>query len=101
MTALGATCYYLGFALLASGLFAWLRLRVTTFEHLRCMVWRNLDSAWNGGCFNAAEAGYLHEMTAPEIADDMTLYCDDVCGYDARELLPHVRAWMAKREIAA
>jgi len=79
-------------SLIGIGLGAWFERRER--RKLRSTVFGSLDNAWSGGCFNAAEAGYLHEMTAREIAADMELYCEDVSGYDQNELLPYVEQWL-------
>lgn len=72
---------------------------------LRRLVFANLDSAHEGGQFdgdgysNDSGPGYLYGMTAPDVADDMELYCEDAVGYNALELLPHVQRWMQLRGI--
>jgi hypothetical protein len=96
MSIIGATCYYFGFAILASTLFFWLCYR-TRARELRRLMWRNLDSAYEGGQFSRAEQGPLWGLPALDIAADMELYCEDLSGYDRNELMPHVYAWMIRQ----
>lgn len=95
MSILGATCYYLGIAVLATVSYAWLHYRSHAAE-LRGLVWRNLDSAYEGDQFSRAEQGPLWGLSAAEVAEDMELYCEDASGYDRNELLPHVQAWLER-----
>jgi hypothetical protein len=103
MTVLGATFYYLGVAVLACALFAWLNARMTKARVLRRLVWQNLDSAHEGRQFDndGVHAGYLYGMGAAEVANDMSIYCEDLAGvYDEEELFPHVQAWMLDKGMA-
>lgn len=64
-------------------------------EHLRKIVWGNLDSALEGGQF--AEDGALRWLTIAELANDLTIYAEDCSGYLESELVPHVQSWAHER----
>jgi len=62
----------------------------------RARVFGELDAAEFNGYF--ADGQYLSEATAAEIACDLTCYAPDLEHIEPEELVPHVRAWMRRRE---
>jgi hypothetical protein len=65
---------------------------------IRKAVFTNLDHALEGGQFEPELSGYLHGMSAIQIADDMMLHCDDVSMYSVELIFPYVEEWLEKRQ---
>lgn len=65
---------------------------------LRKMVFANLDSAAQNGYFEPGE--HCHDMSADELAYDMTAYAADLESCHCWQLVPYVIEWKRKRGIA-
>jgi len=89
---------FLGWCIVLSGVVVIAAAGVDRWQYheARERVFGELDAAEFNGYF--ADGNYLSEATAAEIACDLTCYsavCEDVAP---EELVPHVRAWMQRRE---
>lgn len=90
-TAFGGAC-------VLAGLYVIFGVRHETAK-VRGIVWLSLDSAFYGGKFGPR--GSLYGMSAEDIANDLTLYCEDASGYSESDLVPHVQAWLQERRLNA
>ena len=82
---------------LLAGCLTWAAFEWRDRRKLRQAVYGNLDSAYEGGQFEAD--GYLHSEPAGGIAYDLTCYAEDLLDREPAELLPYVRDWMFQKGI--
>ena len=89
---------FLGWCIALSGVVALAAAGVDRWQYheARERVFGELDAAEFNGYF--ADGCYLSEATAAEVACDLTCYSSECEDIDPGELVPHVRAWMQRRE---
>lgn len=70
-------------------------VKIEKWHRLRRTVFSNLATAHESGLFAPGE--YLDGMSVEDIANDLTLYAEDLSGELPSKLEPHVRAWMRQK----
>lgn len=67
------------------------------FDDLQERVFENLSNSLENGYFNPGES--CHGMSAEDLVTELLAYAANVESESARNLLPHVQAWLAQADL--